>query len=283
EAEGFLMAFSLVFSAVAQCKKVYDVANNIRKVPEEAYILWQQLDALEPIVRVAQRLNTREASWEVVNKALEVVYEVVAQCDVLLTRSEPDGRPTESESWEEWWATVPKKATEQVSRIKLIPKLQLRLNSAVGLLQGSLSAALLLQREPDKVAEHNEDKKKDHSDFCVPAFIRARRIIHLFEGGRLDCCGNQYQIGKGVLYERKKSQEKSRNCLGNVGVVLRRPSLDTYELLFLNAEALEESIASQSQQPQTPGADAVMAASRLLAAAGQKTQAPPKIEAVVRF
>jgi hypothetical protein len=289
------MALALVFSAVTQCKKVYDVSNNIRKVPEEAYYLWQQLDALEPIVVVASQLNTHEATWRVVNKSLEAVYEVVVQCDVLLTRSEPDGRPTEAESWSEWWSTVPRRATERVSRVALIPKLTQRLHVVVSLLQAALSAALLVQREREmtlRLAASDGSSASATSrqwKWPVPSIERARRIFHLFEGGRLEVCGNQYQLGQGVLFSRKDGAAK--NCLGSVALILRRkvrdatstPPLYGYEMLFVNAADIGEMIASQTDATEMDGGNSTLAAARLVQAGGHSGRAPPKIEAVVDF
>lgn len=278
------MAFSVVFAAVAQCKKVYDVANNVRKVPEEAYVLWQQLDALEPIVRVAIRLNTHEATWVPINKALELIHEVVAQCGVLLARADPDGRPTETESWDEWWNAAPQRATERISRIGLIPKMQSRLQAAVGLLQAALSASIVVQNET-LYKNSLTTTSPEGPALSTSALIRARKILHLFEGGRLDACGTQYQLGTALLYT-STANSKARTSLGRVALVLRRtqvvgavkatPPSFVYELLFLNADALADTIAAQ----QATGVDGVMASSRLLS----NVAAPsPKIEAVLQF
>lgn len=286
------MSLALLFTAVAQCKKVYDVANNVRKVPEEAYVLWQQLDALQPVVTIATRLNTQESTWSLVNKALEVVYEAVVQCDVLLTRSEPDGRPTESESWEEWWASVPQRTTDRVTRVGLIPKLQQRLHMAVTLLQAALSATLLVQRESHAMTSSSSPQWR----WPLSAVARARKILHLFEAGRLEDAGNQYQLGQGVLYASPSNGSKKkagRTCLGSVAVILRklprasdRPTEETreavpvgYELLFVNAAAIAEAIASQQQS--SDAANGVVASSRLVDNANAAV--PPKIEGAVMF
>lgn len=284
------MQLGLIFSAAAQCKKAYDTFKNVRQVPEEAYFLWQLLDAIQPTFAIAAGLNSNEDTWSVVNKSLEVVHEVVVLCDVLLARADPDGRPTDADSWEGWWATsIPGQAKDNVTRVALIPKLTMKLQAALAALHASLSAATLIEQRLHFAAAGGGGHSRQKGKWNYTAAARARAIMHLFESDRLAAFGDQYQLGLGRLFRSSKGVSGAattggeRVCLGDVCVILRRavapskekPSECVYELLFVNADDVARGIELQQ------GSGSALAAARLTTTTSKAT--PPKIEASVRL
>lgn len=243
------MQFSAIFSAVSGCKKAYDAVSNLRKTPEEAYILWQMLDAIEPAVTVASRLQGRYETCAQVRATMSFVHETIHLCDTILTRDEPNGRPYEADSWSEWWESVPSKAKESLTRLQIVPKLTQRVVHCVSLLQLAITSATALSGPGRPLGAQS-------FQLLSGAVEDSRKIFHLFEAGRLDNFFDrqcpQYQLAGGKLGKTDGSLVSQHAAL-----ILRRTVQGSYELLFMDAEAIA-SLREQSNESTATGAKTVV-------------------------
>eukprot|EP00744_Colponema_vietnamica_P023224 GILI01033546.1.p1 GENE.GILI01033546.1~~GILI01033546.1.p1 ORF type:complete len:391 (+),score=2.79 GILI01033546.1:34-1173(+) len=242
------MQFGAFFSAVGACKKASDVVKDVGGVPDQAIYLWKLVDALQPPLRLASVLQSRSKTSELVSPALALCHEVLASCEVVLVRSEPDGRPFEAESWSEWWSRVPLQTKESISRVQLLPQLINKVQQCACVLQLALTTA---QMHCGAAC----DGLWPFELASVDGLHAARSILQLFEMGRLrpptnskktpkGSRSNLYQLGQGRLF--KGDDLLSVNCAVLLEMNLVS-SVCHYTLHFVEVEALNELRQNESR------------------------------------
>ena len=201
-----IMQFGAFFSAVGACKKAADVIKDVNGVPDNALHLWRLCDSLQPSLSLLMALNSRSLTCEASAPALAFAHEVLSACEVVLVRSQPDGRPFEAESWAEWWSKVPANTRDSICRVQLLPQLIAKVVQCVAVLQLALQSCSALASCVGGAASVGL-----HKPLASPSFeglVSARRILHLLEMGRLDAsvpAGDKgyeslYQLGQGRVF-----------------------------------------------------------------------------------
>ena len=219
------MQFGAIFSAVGACKKAVDFVKDVQKVPEDAIFLWKLVDSLEAPVMLAVQLMGREATLPFVSSVLDLTHDVLFACEVLLVRADPEGRPYEPDSWQAWWSQVPSRTKDDLSRMKLLPRVTSRLSDTAAALQAALLTTQMrvLSMGPQALVGSHPLRAED----ALSSYEGARRVLHLFEMGRLPESSATYQLWVGRV------SEKGRVLSFNAVVLLRRNSSGGYELVVV--------------------------------------------------
>jgi hypothetical protein len=264
------MSIGLLFSAATGCKKALDFINNVKGAPDEAVHLWRFVDAIQAPLSLCIRLQNRSLTYPLVQPAILMTQETLLLVNQLLqadSEDPEDSRPNGKESWGRWWKRVPSEAKENIERMNLVPKYRAKLQECLVAMQAALQT---VQMTFAHLASTGTLGGLQPLVFEFRAYERAKRIVELFEMGRLETCGNQYQLCGGALAttlpEGKRMLEglgkgkaspppkrtpagaldavpdSSWEVLTDIGaVVLRQKETEkVYELVFLDAENADE-------------------------------------------